>query len=114
MSFYFHLPPAGLQCLLNGFNFFRLRLSNRLVDCFVSQQNKKITSILMQLISTERDHNSFPSYHLHTLRYCFSSSYANLSFLPSRFSHIWQRRVNRCCYRQSLDKKWVIFTSPMR
>lgn len=80
MSFYFHLPPAGLQCLLNGFNFFRLRLSNRLVDCYVSQQNKKITLILMQLISTKRDHTPSPSYHLHTLRYRFSSPYANLAF----------------------------------
>lgn len=43
----------------------------------------------MQLISTERDHNPFLSYHLHSLRYCFSSPYANLSFLAkSFFTHL--------------------------
>ena len=114
MPFYFHLPPTGLLCLLNGFNFFRLHLSNRLVDCYVSQQNKKITLILMQLISTKRDHKPSPSYHLHTLRYRFSSPYANLSFLSkSFFTHLAASGVNRCFYSISLDKIRAIFTGPI-
>lgn len=89
IAFYCDLPPAGLQCLLNGFNLFRLRLSKRLPSCV----SLKKTLFSMLLISPKRDPRSLPPYHFHTLRYRLPFRMQISLFRTRLFSHIWQCKV---------------------